>query len=166
MIAYHDDMNAERGGVILRSGRIVEVRNISPRPGREYVPSLLNLKYVMSMILCRVYATWHTHPNTSSAPTRKDRKLFSWALENFDVPAMYIIGQRGDVTRLTVSGETRLLVPAARRGLLFLEKSPDALKDFHAIHLLSFLGYSASASTESADAKRSSSPTLPKIRGW
>jgi proteasome lid subunit RPN8/RPN11 len=67
------DDTDERCGLVLKSGRIIEVENKHPHPHAAFMISVKHLqKYKKSVV-----ATWHTHPKSTAALSQDDYLGFS-----------------------------------------------------------------------------------------
>jgi proteasome lid subunit RPN8/RPN11 len=63
---------AERGGLVLDDGTVVELANICDKPEQGYTPNLDEL----IPHLPRMVATWHTHPDATANLSVEDWETF------------------------------------------------------------------------------------------
>lgn len=83
---YYAPEGAERVGFIV-AGQVVECLNIAPNPDKNFlIPARALLEFLES-----AEASWHTHPNGSSAPTDSDLHAF----RNYPKMTHYIVGKEG-----------------------------------------------------------------------
>lgn len=68
------DNTAERCGLILKDGRIIEIPNIAPDPEQGfYMDSTMVLPYLEAE---EISGTWHTHPHTDPTLSSEDHNTF------------------------------------------------------------------------------------------
>lgn len=87
----------ERVGAVLRDGRVVEFRNVSPRPQISFA-----IDQEAVDMLDRMTGTWHTHPAGDCNPSVQDYLTFlSWPqLLHWIVSPKGVAGYRVDNGRL------------------------------------------------------------------
>ena len=85
----------EACGFILKTGRIKEIRNISPYPYKEFQMCPQQLTQVSPV---EVIAIWHTHPGGSLYPSATDQKVMSQLADSYGAWA-YLIATKDDVAQ-------------------------------------------------------------------
>jgi proteasome lid subunit RPN8/RPN11 len=71
--AFIDGLPRERVGLVLKSGEIVELPNVSSEPD----DSFLVMATDMMPFLSAMVATWHTHPKGGLSPSVTDMESFA-----------------------------------------------------------------------------------------
>lgn len=63
---------AERGGVILTDGTVIEFENKAQDPSQVFFPDMADLLPYVDLL----YATWHTHPSGTANLSVEDTQTF------------------------------------------------------------------------------------------